>query len=60
MINDKYSAVVLFSTAIKIALLYYVQHKMMNLRYKVPSYNFFIMVNITLKYVSSLAEKLDS
>ena len=59
MINDEYSEVVLFSTATKIALFYYVQHNMMDRRYKVPSYNFFIMVNITLKYVSSLVEMLD-
>ena len=59
MINDEYSEVVLFSTATKIALFYYVQHNMMDRRYKVPSYNLFIMVNITLKNVSSLAEKLD-
>ena len=48
-----------FSTATKIALFYYVQHNMMDRRYKEPSYNLVIMVNITLKYVSSLAEKLD-
>ena len=46
MINDEYNEVVLFSTAIKVALFYYVQHNMMDRRYKVASYKFFIMVNI--------------